>query len=314
LEPYSALWNLEYPQDRRNPEEIGAGFANLKAGAFEENWVLEDDRAAVAVVSATDWEGKGEGITADVIMHPGHEAELFPIARARAEGAAGRAGVSRLNTWVSDGMDRRIELLQAAGYKNVQTVPVTRLDLEPFDPAPFIERVPWLGEALDGPHASNGGLRLTTMAELEAEGVDWVPGLYAATQEMIEDMPNPHPPQQMPIEQYRSMVRDPKNFDFEWMIAVMDGDRIVAYTRAAPSKSMPELARTGVTGTVRTHRRQGLATAVKVVAIMRLKEAGFKLLQTDNDETNPMYQLNLQLGFTDRWKWMHWEKGLGGGE
>jgi GNAT superfamily N-acetyltransferase len=54
---------------------------------------------------------------------------------------------------------------------------------------------------------------------------------------------------------------------------------------------------TGLTGVLRSHRRRGLATAVKVRAICFAQRYGATILETDNEENNPMFQLNLQLGF-----------------
>ena len=73
---------------------------------------------------------------------------------------------------------------------------------------------------------------------------------------------------------------------------------------------MPGLARTGMSGTVRSHRRRGLVTALKVKTIQLLKEQGYRWLQTDNDVTNPMYQLNLDLGFKYVWSWLDYERVL----
>ena len=43
--------------------------------------------------------------------------------------------------------------------------------------------------------------------------------------------------------------------------------------------------------------------ALKVAGIQSLRQMGYRWLQTDNDETNPMYQINLQLGFKVVWHW-----------
>jgi len=43
--------------------------------------------------------------------------------------------------------------------------------------------------------------------------------------------------------------------------------------------------------------RMGVATAMKVAAISFAQETGITEIDTDNEENNPMYQINLQLGF-----------------
>ena len=61
---------------------------------------------------------------------------------------------------------------------------------------------------------------------------------------------------------------------------------------------------------VRAHRRQGIATAMKVRAIGFAKEYGAKIVETDNEENNPMYFLNLKLGFESQPAWLSFEKHL----
>ena len=49
---------------------------------------------------------------------------------------------------------------------------------------------------------------------------------------------------------------------------------------------------------LREYRRKGIATALKVKAIEKLCEKGIKKVRTDNEENNPMYKINVALGFT----------------
>jgi hypothetical protein len=49
---------------------------------------------------------------------------------------------------------------------------------------------------------------------------------------------------------------------------------------------------------------------LKLWSIQVLKKRGYALLKTENDETNPMYQINLAVGFEKRWDWLQWEKAL----
>ena len=43
---------------------------------------------------------------------------------------------------------------------------------------------------------------------------------------------------------------------------------------------------------------KGIATALKVKAFEKLREKGVKQVRTDNEENNPMYKINVALGFT----------------
>jgi len=82
-------------------------------------------------------------------------------------------------------------------------------------------------------------------------------------------------------------------------IVAVDGDKYVGSTdiHVFP-KSNPHKAWTGSLGVLRAYRRQGIATALKVKAFDKLKEKGVKQVRTDNEENNPMYKINVALGFT----------------
>ena len=81
-------------------------------------------------------------------------------------------------------------------------------------------------------------------------------------------------------------------------IVAVDGDKYVGSTdiHVFP-KSDPHKAWTGSLGVLREYRRQGIATALKVKAFDKLKEKGIKQVRTDNEENNPMYKINVNLGF-----------------
>jgi len=49
---------------------------------------------------------------------------------------------------------------------------------------------------------------------------------------------------------------------------------------------------------------------LKVKAIEVAKAEGFKTIATSNEENNPMYQLNLQLGYEPALAWLEFEKKL----
>ncbi len=81
------------------------------------------------------------------------------------------------------------------------------------------------------------------------------------------------------------------------IIAVDDGKYIGSTDIYVIPKSDPYKAWTGSLGVLREYRRQGIATALKVKAFEKLREKGIKQVRTDNEENNPMYLINVALGF-----------------
>ena len=52
-----------------------------------------------------------------------------------------------------------------------------------------------------------------------------------------------------------------------------------------------------IIGVLKEFRRKGLATALKIKAVEVLLRKGVTQLRTDNEENNPMYKINVALGF-----------------
>ena len=77
----------------------------------------------------------------------------------------------------------------------------------------------------------------------------------------------------------------------------LDGADYVGLTMLWRDSTRSDKLVTGLTGVLRSHRRRGIATALKVRALTYARERGIVEVDTDNEDNNPMYQLNLQLGF-----------------
>ena len=106
------------------------------------------------------------------------------------------------------------------------------------------------------------------------------------------------------------MFKNPVIYNYDLMFAAMHNDQIIGYSRVTPSVAMPKLVSTGLSGVIRAFRRAGVVTCLKVTGINALKEMGYDWVQTENDETNPMYQLNLILGFKRIWDWERYKLTL----
>ena len=101
-----------------------------------------------------------------------------------------------------------------------------------------------------------------------------------------------------PFDQYmkHQHLFEEKRYGVE--IVAVDGDKYVGSTdiHLFP-KSDPYKAWTGSLGVLKEYRRRGIATALKAKAYQKLKEKGIKIVRTDNEENNPMYKINVALGF-----------------
>jgi GNAT superfamily N-acetyltransferase len=199
-----------------------------------------------------------------------------------------------------------MRFLDKRGFQVAQRNQFSELDVRAFDLAPF-------EETLKRVDASEVDVR--PFGELMAEDPEALRKAYEAGWEFLQDVPFPDPISKMPFEQYMGEIEGPDGMPESWFIA-LDQGRYVGMSQLWRNVADPRKLQTGLTGVARTHRRRGLATALKVRAIMGAKEMGFHFIRTDNEEKNPMYLLNVRLGFKPIPSWLSYKNELvkGGGK
>ena len=114
----------------------------------------------------------------------------------------------------------------------------------------------------------------------------------------------------MTFEIFEKRALDSPNFMPEGCLIAIDGDQFVGMTALWRNEATPDKLETGVPGVLRSHRRRGIATAVKLRSFEFARQHGAKVIETDNEENNPMYQINLKLGFKLAPTWFDLEKQL----
>jgi len=72
----------------------------------------------------------------------------------------------------------------------------------------------------------------------------------------------------------------------------------------------PDTLFEGIIGVVPSHRRRKIATMLKGCSFQYAQEQGYAYIYTDNEEDNPMYKLNLLLGFEPLPAWVYYEKRI----
>ena len=149
--------------------------------------------------------------------------------------------------------------------------------------------------------------------QLELEGIkfydskeemlDW-PNHYKKLEELIwsydQDIPIPNGIKHIrtPFKQWMKLRTDfYKNSYGIDLVAVQNKKYVGSTDIFVFSKSDPFKGWTDGLGVLKKFRRKGIATALKIKAIEVLLKKGVTEVRTDNEENNPMYKINVALGF-----------------
>lgn len=199
-----------------------------------------------------------------------------------------------LEAVVLDGQSEAIGFLEGEGFREVQRQHESVLDTATFDPdlfAPLLERL--TGE----------GISIRTYAELTAADPDFQHKMYALENRLQRDVPWHQDVLRIPpFEEWVTQFDDnPDLLDDAYVVAV-DGDEYVGSSALWASQATDRFLFTALTGVLPAYRHRGIATALKVQAITAGKrrvdhEGRPPLIRTSNEISNPMYRINVRLGF-----------------
>lgn len=179
-----------------------------------------------------------------------------------------------------------MRFLEKRGYKQTMRFEVSHLDVQPFDPTPFA----W---SFDKVAANN--LKIVTMAEW-GDTDEHFRNLYDFDMAVSADIPTPDVFTPQPFDEWKKWRKQP-TYVPEMIFLALDGDAIAGATVLTPDEAIKTRYHQWLTGTGRNYRRKGIATALKVTNIMFAQKNGIEDIVTDNEENNPMYQINVALGF-----------------
>jgi mycothiol synthase len=210
-----------------------------------------------------------------------------------------RPATDTLATEMREDRAAEVAFLQARGFAPVMRTEASALDVAAFDPTPY--------QHLEASLAGEG-IRTETLAALQRRAADWREQLYELRWQIMQDVPSVEPQVKPTFEQFAQQVLDDPALDPEaWFLAVdtrAEGEPLVGMSNLWVNDLSAQRLDTGLTGTVRPYRRRGIATALKVRTIIYAQQRGARTVETSNEEHNPMYQLNLRLGFRPRPAWV----------
>ncbi|MEQ1824191.1 MAG: GNAT family N-acetyltransferase [Fimbriimonadaceae bacterium] len=204
------------------------------------------------------------------------------------ETMAAENGLTSVQIWFRADHPELIEQAVSRGYLPGQHNPTSAVDLTQFSVEPY-------QKILDAVRAE--GYEIIDLNELiRRYPEDWIERYYTWENVVMRDIPMPGDFAEFPFETYKKMILSETLTREGYFMAIKDGV-VAASSQINWNHVDRTLAQTGLTGTLRDARRMGLATALKAHAMNWAKSVGITRLTTDNEINNPMYQLNLALGF-----------------
>jgi len=263
-------------------------------------FLIAEDPAGilVAAASASDGGMMGGGQNrwrANVRVAPDHRRQgLGSAMLERLEAHVRTKAAPKLQSAVRGEEPEGLAFAEKHGYHEYHRRYESYLDLPAFDPTRFEDP-----KAIE----ERAGVRIDRYDTLEAEAPEKVAfqrAMYESMSVTQMDIPRPEPmPPPPPFEAVREVYFE-SNDTFARdcsVVAVRDG-RVVGTSITGID---PEgVAYTFYTGVDRAERGKGLALAMKLTILARLKERGIKVFGTTNDEANaPMRGINAKLGYVN---------------
>jgi GNAT superfamily N-acetyltransferase len=154
------------------------------------------------------------------------------------------------------------------------------------------------------------GIRFVTLTDVMAADPDWQHNIWQLFTQIEQDIPTPHPEEPTPFDEYANYYEGDDFRPDSWAIAVDETAGYVGMCVVNVMRKRPHGLFAGITGVIQSHRRRKIATALKLCSIRYAQENGFTTIYTDNEENNPMFQLNLELGFKPLPAWTFYEKSF----
>lgn len=181
-----------------------------------------------------------------------------------------------------------VRFITKRGFQQTGRELWSELDVAAFDPQQFA--------AIDE-RMRQQGITIVAYPQLAASDPLCQRKCYELNCESIQGMPATGTRTHQSFDQYVQQVFERSEFLPEAFFVALDQGRYVGVSYLLDEHEDRERLVTGYTGVVPSHRRRGIATALKLRCIRYAKASGAKIITTDTDEANPMYQLNRRLGF-----------------
>lgn len=297
-------WNLNFPEVLETVEQYRRGDKVREPHRYYKRLVglLDNQPVAVAIYCEVWWQKHPDKYDIEVDVLPEQQGKGFGKAmyeRVQMELADRKPAL--FSTYTADNHPRGPRFLEDRGFKLALREPASRLELKEFDATRFVD----VSEKVTA-----GGIRIEPLTALQERLSDWAHKLWELRWLVLKDVPGTAPWERETFEVYeRESLQNP-DFEPAGHFVALDGDRWVGLSNLWPTKAEPHKLWCGLTGVDPDYRRRGIAIALKVRAAQYASRQGYQQIDTDNEENNPMYDINMKLGFKPLPAWLAYELKL----
>jgi mycothiol synthase len=208
--------------------------------------------------------------------------------------------VQKLESGAKEDDTTRVKFLLEKGFRQVMRSPSAALCVSGADPevfAPYGERL------------AEEKICIFTLAQLYELEPEWKRKLRDLRWAIVEDVPSTEPFAKPTLTEFDEMIlQDPELDEDAFFIAIAAAGSFVGMSNLWRKEPTGKRFGAGLTGVVRAYRRPGIATALKVRTIEYARSVGAETIVTSHEENNPMYTLNLKLGFEPKPAWISYQE------
>ncbi len=237
--------------------------------------------------------------------HPDHPQDLLlPVLFEGVQGVLARhkGRFRRLVCRAKEDDRDRVAFLLRNGFREAMRSPSSTLRVAAF------EKSVW-AEAYD--RLAQERIRLVTLSQFRVEEPDWKRELCSLRWKIVQDVPSTEPLAKPTIAEFEEMVLgDPALVEEAFFIALGDDGALVGMSNLWRNDPEGRRLDAGLTGVIRSHRRRGIATALKLRTIEFAQVNGAETIETSNEEDSPMLALNFRLGFESNPAWVDFVREL----
>jgi hypothetical protein len=194
--------------------------------------------------------------------------------------------ITTLRAWLFNGNKYMRDFYKKNGFEITLVQYLSIICLEDFNKDQFLSSIN---------KCNKNNYKIRNLRELQEDCSSWEVELFNLFHRVELDVPNDSDVIQ-DQDHWKAHNLTPW-FKPEDVYIVLDEKKWIGLSTYNRGDTLTDTVSTELTGILPEYRRKSICTALKVYALVDLKEKGFKKVFTSNEKNNPMYGINLKLGF-----------------